>query len=85
MGTRQGLHALLDELPEEKLAAAKRSLESLRQQAADPLRSLLDGAPWDDEPLTEEDRVAIQEGLAERARGEVVSHDDLERLLREAK
>lgn len=85
MGTRQGLHALVDELPEEKLAAAKRSLESLRQQGEDPLRSFLDDAPWDDEPLTEEDRVAIQEGLADKARGEVVSHDDLERLLRESK
>lgn len=85
METRQALHTLVDELPEDELVAAKRFLEYLRQQAEDPLRSLLDAAPWDEEPLTEEDRLAIQEGLAEKARGEVVAHGDVERLLREAK
>ena len=85
MEARQALHVLVDELPEDELVAAKRFLEYLRQQTEDPLRSFLEAAPWDDEPLTEEDRVAIEEGLAEKARGEVVAHDDVERLLREAK
>lgn len=41
----------------------------------------LDEAPFDDEPVTEEDRAAIREGLAEEARGEVVSQEEVERLL----
>jgi len=85
MGSRQALHALVDELPDDELAAAQRFLEYLRQQAEDPLRSVLDAAPWDDEPLTEEDRAAIEEGLAEEASGEVVADADVERFLREAK
>ena len=85
MGSRQALHALVDEIPEGEVSAAKRFLEYLRLQVEDPLREVLDAAPWDDEPLTEEDRLAIREGLAEKANGEVVSHEDFERLLREAK
>jgi predicted transcriptional regulator len=45
----------------------------------------LDEAPLDDEPVTEEDRAAIREGLAEKARGEVVSQEEAERLLLESK
>jgi hypothetical protein len=41
----------------------------------------LNEAPLDDEPVTEEDRAAIREGLAEKARGEVVSQEEAERLL----
>jgi hypothetical protein len=85
MKTRQALHVLVDELPDDELAAARRFLEFLRQQGEDPLRSFLDSAPWDDETLTEEDQAAIQEGLAEKARGEVLSREELVRTLREAK
>ncbi len=79
MENRKELHALVDELPEAELPEAKRFLESLR----DPLRAVLDAAPIDDEPTTDEDLAAIQEGLAEKARGEVVPHDEVKRLLRE--
>ena len=85
MESRQALHALVDELPDDELGAAQRLLEHLREQGDDPLRSVLDAAPWDDEPLAEDDRAAIEEGLAERARGEVVSHEEVERILSEAK
>lgn len=84
MDNRQALHTLLDELPEPELPAAKRFLEYLRQ-AADPLRLVLDSAPVDDEPLTEEDSAAIREGFAERAQGETVSHEEVKRLFRAAK
>ena len=60
--------------------AAKRFLEFLRFWSKDPLRALLDEAPLDDEPATGEDLAAIREGFAEKARGEVVSQEEAERL-----
>jgi predicted transcriptional regulator len=82
MKDRETLHTLVDDLPEAELSAARRFLEYLRRQA-DPLRSILDAAPLDDEPVTDEDLAAIREGLAEKARGEVVSHEEVKRLVRE--
>lgn len=84
MENRQALHTLRDELPEPELPAAKRFLEYLRQ-AGDPLRLALDSAPVDDEPLTEEDLEAIQEGFADRDGGETVSREEVKRLFREAR
>jgi predicted transcriptional regulator len=75
MEERQVLHVLVDELPDDDLVAAKRFLEYLRFRSHDPLRALLDVAPLDDEPVTDEDLAAIREGRAEKARGEVVSHE----------
>jgi hypothetical protein len=85
MEDRQALHTLVDELPEPELPAARRFLEYLRQQPPDSLRLALDAAPLDDEPVTEDDLAAIREGFEEQARGETVSHDEVKRLLREAK
>ena len=76
---------MVDELADEELVAAKRFLEYLRFRSKDPLRVFLDEAPLDDELMTEEDRAAIREGLAEKARGEVVSQEEAERLLLGAK
>ncbi|HKV07015.1 MAG TPA: hypothetical protein VJ725_02685 [Thermoanaerobaculia bacterium] len=81
MEERQVIHILVDELPEGELVAAKRFLEYLQFRSKDPLRVLLDEAPLDDEPVTEEDRAAIRKGLAEKARGDVVSQEEAERLL----
>jgi len=81
MEERQVLHVLLDELPDGELVAAKRFLEYLRFRSKDTLRSFLDEAPLDDEPVTDEDLAAIREGLAEKARGEVISQEEAERLL----
>jgi hypothetical protein len=85
MEDRQALHTLVDELPEPELPAARRFLEYLRQQPFDSLRLVLDAAPLDDEPVTEDDVAAIREGFDERARGETLSHEEVKRLLREAK
>jgi hypothetical protein len=85
METRQALHTLVDELPEPELPTARRFLEYLRQQAPDPLRLVLDAAPLDDEPVSEDDLAAIREGFEEKVRGETVSHEEVKRLLREAK
>ena len=48
MTTRESLHALIDELPEEALALAEARLRGL--DTHDPA-----GIPYDDEPYTEED------------------------------
>jgi predicted transcriptional regulator len=85
MEDRRTLHALLDELPESELPTARRVLEHLRGRSEDPLRFLLDRAPADDEEVTEEDLAAIREGLEEKARGEAISHEEVERLLLDSK
>jgi predicted transcriptional regulator len=88
MEPRTTLHALVDELPEQEIPAARRYLEFLRQQtpeprSVDPLRRALENAPLDDEELTAEDLAAIREGLEEKARGEVIPHEEIERRLSE--
>lgn len=85
MEDRQALHTLVDELPEPELRPARRYLEYLRLQPTDPLRLLLEAAPPDDEPVTEDDLAAIREGLEEHSRGETIPHEEVKRLLREAK
>jgi len=85
MEDRQALHTLVDELLEPELRPARRFLEYLRHQPADSLRLLLETAPLDDEPVTEDDLAAIREGLEEYARGETIPHEEVKRLLRETK
>jgi len=85
MEDRQALHTLVEKLPEPELVPGRRFLEYLRQQPADSLRVLLDTAPLDDEPVTEDDLAAIREGLEEHARGETIPHEEVKRLLRQAK
>lgn len=63
MEERQVLHVLVDGLPEDELVAAKSFLEYLRFRSRDPLRVLLNGAPFDDEQMTEEDLAAIRKSL----------------------
>ena len=81
MSARDSLHRLIDELPESELAAAERFLHYLRAAADPVLRTLLE-APLDDEPETEEERQAVQEGREELARGEVRTLEAVRRELR---
>lgn len=55
--TRDAVHALVDQLPPAQLAA----LEGLLETILDPLSRKLALAPLDDEPFTEEDRLAVAE------------------------
>ena len=82
MEDRMTLHALVDEIPEPELPTARRFLEYLRQ-TADPLWLALESAPLDDESVTDDDVNAIREGLADKAQGETLSHDEVKQLLRE--
>ena len=69
MTTKEDLRRLVEELPEGKLDAARRFLESLRD-LADPLVRGLAEAPEEDEQLSEEGAAALREAREEAARGE---------------
>jgi hypothetical protein len=77
---RERIHRLVDQLPEAELPAVE-SLLVERRAATDPFLQALANAPEDDEPLTDEDDAAIQEGLDAIARGDVISDAELRRRL----
>jgi hypothetical protein len=64
---KQRAHALLDRLPPNQMDAAVRFLEFL---LLDPVARAAATAPPDDEPVTEEDRRRVLDGVAALARGE---------------
>jgi len=83
VSAREKLHQLVDEMPGEELHAAERYLEFLRNKSVEYLRQVLENAPVDDEPLTEEDRAALAEADAELARGEGIAWEEArDRLMR---
>jgi hypothetical protein len=69
--TREPIHQLIDELPENELATIE-LLIAERRATDDPFLHALANAPADDEPLTQDEREAIQEGMDAIARGDVV-------------
>ena len=73
---REKLHELLDALPESKIKAVKRYLESLADEA---FLEALRNAPEDDEPLTEDELRAIEEGREAVKRGETTPLEDVMR------
>jgi hypothetical protein len=77
--TKEALHRLVDELPDEELPEAERMLQALT--IADPVERSLALAPVEEEPLSDEDLAALEEGRAEAARGETLSTDELRREL----
>ena len=70
---RQQAHLLLDVLPEEKVSAARSFLETM----LDPLSRALANAPYDDEPVSEEEAREIAASRASLARGEGIPHEDV--------
>src|SRR6266498_496745 len=72
--TREALHRLIDELPDEEAEQVLRAL-TIR----DPVERSLALAPLDDEPLSDEDLAALEEARAEVARGETLSTEELRR------
>jgi hypothetical protein len=59
--TKTELYELVDALPDESLPAAA----ILLRRARDPMVAKLDAAPYDDEPLTDEDLRAVREARTE--------------------
>jgi len=62
---RQEAHALIDRLPPEKLPAVRSLLEIM----VDPLAQKLASASLDDEPESEQERVAAAEAIESLSRG----------------
>ena len=73
---KQRLHQLIDELPEEEIQAAERCLQSLCSHR-DPVLDAIRSAPVDDEPLTDEDREAIEEAQRDLDAGNRVSDPEI--------
>jgi hypothetical protein len=70
---RQQAHALLDMLPDEKVAAVC----SLLQVMVEPLSRSLASAPVDDEEITSETAAALERARASLARGEGIPHEEI--------
>lgn len=49
--------------------------------APNPVLESRKGAPWDDEPLTADDKEAIAEANADYAAGRIVSQEELRRAI----
>jgi len=75
MTTKQELHHLVDELPDQALPEAARRFEPLR----DPVLASLSAARVDDEPETADEREGLAEARADHATGRVISQNGIER------
>jgi len=71
---REGLHEMIDRIPESDIAAAQHALERLARDAS--FRAAL-SAPPDDEPVTAGDADAIARAWADVQAARVVSHDEV--------
>jgi hypothetical protein len=79
MTTKDDIHRLIDELPESNLPDALRLLEGLRCGDDDPVLKALLLAPLDDEPETDEERLAVEEAMEDLRQGRVVSMEEIKR------
>lgn len=77
---KERLHRLVDRVPEGEFHTAERFLEYLANSDDPVLRALM-SAPEDDEPLTEADREALEEGRRALEAGDVVSHEELRKAI----
>jgi hypothetical protein len=74
--TKEHLHNLIDELPSESVGLVTLFVEFVlqrrRAESTDPVLQAFLNAPEDDEPLTDEEIAAIEEGKADFARGDAI-------------
>ncbi|MGH9511863.1 MAG: hypothetical protein ACRD2U_06970 [Terriglobales bacterium] len=70
---RRQAHALLDMLPDEKLAAVR----SLLQVMVEPLSDSLVSASIDEEDVTPETATSINRARASLKRGDGIAHEDV--------
>lgn len=85
MTTREQLHAIVDELPEELLPSAGQSLARIQQSRDEAFWEALENAPIDDEPLTAEDVAAIDAATRRLDAGLRVNDAEANRLLRRSR
>ena len=67
---------LIDGMPPDELLVIKRFVQYVRDMEDPFLRNLAE-APWDDEPLTEEDIAAIKEAKEDIAAGRLIPAEEL--------
>jgi hypothetical protein len=71
--TKQKAHELIDRMGPGQMAAAVGALEAM----VDPVARAIANAPFDDEPVSEEDRREIVEARAAFERGEGIPHEEI--------
>jgi hypothetical protein len=77
---KERLYRLIDRIPEGEVHTAERFLEYLAS-SDDPLLRALMNAPADDEPLSDADREALEEGRRALEKGDVESHEELRKAI----
>ena len=77
--SREHAHQLIDRLPETQLSGLVQFLETI----VDPVAAALRNAPLDDEPETEEERLAVSQGRdwLQKNGGKGIPHADAMRRL----
>jgi hypothetical protein len=73
MTTKEALHRLIDDLPDDALPGVERYLSAVRD---DPMMRALMAAPLDDEPTTPDEDAGAREAIERYRRGEFVTADD---------
>ena len=79
--SRQEIKDLIDGLPVLELHAVKRFIQYIRDMD-DPVLRIMAEAPWDDEPVTEEDIAAFTETDEDFRTGNVFTQEEIEKELR---
>ncbi len=69
MDARENIHELVDKLSDDELDTAKRLLERLHDDNADPMLVALAAAPYDDEPSSLEEDASCKDAWNERHEG----------------
>jgi hypothetical protein len=79
MTAKEKLRRLVGDLSEQEAEAALVYIE--RGRGRDPMLELLDGAPVDDEPSSDDEEAGVREAKADVERGDVFSAEHIRREL----
>lgn len=77
---KERLYRLVERIPEEEIHAAERYLEYLAERG-DPFIRKLMNAPFDDEPVTEEEEAGVREAWEDYKAGRVYSLEEIKQEL----
>jgi hypothetical protein len=81
MDSRERIHHLVDELPEEDMATIKRILEGLVAASRNPVLRALQEADYDDEEIDSEEEREVVAALDDLKRGKVCSTEEARKRL----